>query len=239
MNLVIDIGNTRIKAGLFQQKELLLQKNYSGIQELAADSQVCLPARKAIICSVIDSDLSEFKFLNHYKPLIHFSYKTPIPIKNLYTSPSTLGSDRIAAAVGANALFPSANLLAIDTGTCLKYNFVNKKNEFVGGAISPGLQMRFNALHHYTEKLPLLACDENFNHLIGTTTHDSILSGVINGIIQETDGIIEEYKKCYPDLTILVSGGDTAFFAKRLKNRIFAHPHLVMQGLNEILILNS
>lgn len=239
MNLVLDIGNTRIKAAVFEQKNLVRYKVFNNTESLSDDTDFFDGVRNLIVSSVIELPPDELPFINKFDKVLHFSSHTKIPIKNLYKTATTLGSDRLAAAIGANSLYHAQNVLSVDTGTCLKFNFVNSNNEFLGGAISPGLQMRFNALHQFTGKLPLIEPEDSFNELIGNSTQNSILSGVYNGIIQETDGIINEYKKHYPDLTIVVSGGDTAFFVNRLKNRIFAHPHLVLQGLNEVLIFNA
>ncbi|MGZ4038048.1 MAG: type III pantothenate kinase, partial [Bacteroidia bacterium] len=149
------------------------------------------------------------------------------------------GSDRLAASVGAFGLYPGQDTLVVDAGTCVKYNFTNRNNEYLGGAISPGLQMRFKAMHQLTGRLPLVIPDDQFNKLVGTTTEESLLSGVINGLIHETDGFINDYKKQYPQLKVVFTGGDTSFFVKRLKNSIFADHDLVLKGLNDILIYNS
>lgn len=239
MNLAIDFGNTRIKAGLFDKHELNENRYYHSQSELCEDKDFLKKANCVIIGSVIHTDKAVLSALPAGIQINYFTSETPVPLQNLYKSATTLGSDRLAAAVGAYALYPSKNVLVVDTGTCIKYNFTSHKNEYLGGAISPGLQMRFKALQHFTDKLPLVSFKADFNKLIGTSTEESILSGVINGVLQEVDGVINAYKKLYPDLTIVVSGGDTEFFAKRLKNCIFAHPHLVLTGLNEILIYNS
>ncbi len=239
MNLVIDLGNTRIKAALFNGHELEEAKAYDSLNDLVSDKAFYSKGKRCIISSVTNTDSSVKETLNEIRDIRFFTSETKIPLKNLYKSASTLGSDRLAAAIGAYSLYPVKNNLVIDAGTCLKFNFTSEKGEYTGGAISPGLQMRFKALQHFTDKLPLINFNAEFEKLIGQTTEDSILSGVINGILQETEGVINEYKKLYPDLTIVITGGDTDFFAKRLKNRIFAHPHLVLVGLNEILIYNS
>lgn len=239
MNLVIDLGNTRVKAALFKGRELIEMKVYPSINELSNDKLFYSKAERCLVGSVMGSFHYIADILSDIKGLDCHSTVRPSPLKNLYKNGDTLGSDRLAASVGAYSLYPNKNVLVIDSGTCLKFNFTNEKNEFLGGAISPGLQMRFKALQHFTDKLPLIPFNENFDKLIGQTTEESILSGVINGILQETDGVINEYKKQYPDLTIVITGGDTDFFAKRLKNCIFAHPHLVLTGLNETLIYNS
>lgn len=239
MNLVIDLGNTRVKAALFEGHDLVEAKTFARINDLYGDRPFYSKASRCLVGSVVGSFHYIADELSYIKGLDCHSVLRPAPIKNLYKNPDTLGSDRFAASVGAHHLYPNKNVLVIDAGTCLKFNFTNEKNEFLGGAISPGLHMRLKALKEFTDKLPLVNFDENFSKLIGQTTEESILSGVVNGILQETDGVINEYKKMYPDLTIVVTGGDGDFLAKHLKNRIFAHPHLVLMGLNETLIYNS
>jgi len=239
MNLIIDLGNTRVKAALFKERELTELKVYSSLIDLSNDKAFYGRAERGLVGSVVGSFESVRTLLKEARSVECFSVKTPSPLKNSYKNPDTLGTDRFAASVGAFSLYPNKNVLVVDAGTCLKFNFTNEKNEFLGGAISPGLQMRFKALKTFTDKLPLVEMNENYSSLIGQTTDESILSGVINGILQETDGVINEYKKLYPDLTIVITGGDAGFFAKHLKNRIFTHPNLVLTGLNEILIYNS
>lgn len=239
MNLAIDIGNTRVKAALFNGHQLVEVKVYESLNKLPADKDFYKKAARCIVGSVVGDMPHTANILSDIKGLVFFQAGTKIPLKNLYQSQSTLGSDRLAASIGGYSLYPTKNVLVIDAGTCLKFNFTSASGEYLGGAISSGLQMRFKALQHFTDKLPLVPFNENFDKLIGQTTDESILSGVINGILQETDGIINEYKKLYPDLTIVITGGDADFFAKRLKNRIFTHPNLVLIGLNETLIFNS
>lgn len=239
MNLVVDFGNTRIKAALFKERELLHLSVYENINEAISDDAFITKAEKCIIGSVTTDHQQFLHALPKHIKAIEFLATTKVPLKNAYKSALTLGSDRMAAAVGAFSIYPAQNVLVIDAGTCLKFNFITSSGEYLGGAISPGLQMRFKAMNHFTDKLPLVNMDENFNKLIGQSTEESILSGAMNGIVAETDGIIDDYKKQFPDLTVVLTGGDTAFFAKRLKNRIFTHPELVLIGLNEILIYNS
>lgn len=239
MNLIIDIGNTRVKAALFKERELVEVKTYNSLEKLTEDAAFYKQAERCFVGSVVGDMHYTANILSDLKGLDFFSAARPIPIKNSYKSTATLGSDRLAASIGAFSLYPQKNILVVDAGTCLKFNFTSANAEYLGGAISPGLQMRFRALKEYTDRLPLVNFDENFEKLIGQTTEESILSGVINGFLQETDGVINEYRKTCPDLTVVVTGGDTAFLSKRLKNSIFAHPHLVLRGLNEILIYNS
>ena len=165
------------------------------------------------------------------------SSETKVPFKNNYETPKTLGVDRIALAAAATKKYPQRNVLIIDAGTCITFDFINKKNEYLGGAISLGIAMRYKALHDYTSKLPLLEMHEVSN-FIGTNTNASIHSGVVNGVLNEIEGVIKQYQKKYRDLTIVLTGGDTYFLAKQLKSGIFAHPNFVLEGLHTVLTYN-
>lgn len=243
MNLVIDIGNTRIKAGLFEQKEL--KRSFVFNHSVSDESTVIELIEKEIlakhnvnrclVASVMDPIEEFVAKLNNKIPLLLFTAQTPTPLSNIYKSASTLGSDRLAAAIGAHTLFPAKNILVIDAGTCIKYNFVSQNNEYVGGAISPGLKMRFKALHTFTSRLPLLEPDENFETFIGTTTNESILSGIQMGAVAEINGFIEHYRVVYPDISVVLTGGDANFFEKRLKKPIFTDSFIILKGLNAIL----
>ena len=238
MNLILDFGNTLIKAAVFNSNELVRSEIFNSSNDLLSNSSLFQNINHCIVSSVNDSHQS---FLSSYLKkinILEFTSKRKIPILNKYESTQTLGSDRIAASIGAFSISPNKNTLVIDAGTCLKFNFTNDRNEFIGGSISPGLEMRFKALRHFTGKLPLLEIKEDYNKLVGQNTEESILSGVINGIIAETDSIINEYKKLYPELTIFLTGGDAAFFEKRLKSSIFVDSHLVLTGLNQVLKFN-
>ncbi len=246
MNLIVDIGNTRIKAGVFQQDELKQHFAFNHpITELTTIKELInkeilndRAVTNCIVASVVDPIDLFVNYLKEKAPTLLFTDTTPTPLVNMYKSATTLGSDRLAAAVGGYVLFPGKNILVIDTGTCLKYNFVTNDSKYIGGAISPGLKMRFKALHNFTSRLPLVEPDENFKTLIGTTTHESILSGVEIGSIAEIDGFIEKYKSLYPGISVILTGGDACFFEKRLKKPIFADPFLTLKGLNAILEYN-
>lgn len=238
MDLIIDIGNTRIKAALFKNGEVLEVRFYDTFLDLLADDTLIKLGKKAIIGSVVEGVEELHSSLNKVIPTVLFTSSTPTPLKNNYQSSATLGSDRLTASVGAFSLYPNTNVLVIDCGTCIKYNFTNSKNEYLGGGISPGIQMRFKALEHFTSKLPLIDVDFSYKELIGNTTQNSILSGVINGSIAEIDGIINDYKQQFPNLICILTGGDSEYLAKRLKNSIFVHQNLVLKGLNDILNYN-
>lgn len=239
MQLVIDIGNTRVKAAIFETSELKHSFVFDSTEALLSSDIIKKYAVKnCILASVVNEiDLFIIK-LKEETDVLLFTNETSVPIKNLYKTAHTLGSDRLAGAVGGNFMFPNKNLLVIDAGTCIKYNFVNNNNEYIGGGISPGLQMRFKAMHTFTSRLPLLEADENFDALIGTTSDESIRSGAQTGAVAEVDGIIERYKEQYPDIKTVITGGDVNFFEKRLKNSIFADQFLIVKGLNAILNYN-
>lgn len=171
-------------------------------------------------------------------PVIHLSHSTSIPISNNYKTKETLGDDRLANAVAADALYPGVPMLIIDCGTCVKFDFVSPDSSYLGGSISPGLQMRFKALNHFTGLLPKL---EPFSNpkLIGDSTDSAIVSGVVNGMTAEIKGMIESYSAIYENLTVILTGGDASFFDKELKSNIFVEPNLTLIGLNEILRYNS
>lgn len=240
MKLIIDIGNTRVKAALFENKELKQFFVFDTIQALL-ESQIIekYGIRSAILGSVVNEIGDFVEQLKQKLDLLLFDSQTAIPIKNLYKSAHTLGSDRLAAAIGANAICRDQDVLVVDAGTCIKYNYITAKNEYIGGGISPGLQMRFKAMNTFTSRLPLLSADEGYNELIGTNSDESIRSGAQLGAIAEIDGIIGQYSSRFNNLKVFLTGGDTDFFAKRLKNRIFADRDLILKGLNEILDYNN
>lgn len=243
MRLVLDFGNTLIKiasfnAGeiekikVFENKDFNLITKY--LAQISGDNNDKIPA---ILSSVINYPKSFKAFMESYFDFLELDPKTKIPIINKYQSPETLGKDRLAAIVGANHLFPESDVLSIDCGSCITYDIITQAGEYLGGGISPGIKMRFKALHTFTDKLPLMSYT-NYAELTGTNTEESILSGVLNGVIAEIDGIIEKYQNKFNDLTTILSGGDMNYFDKRLKNNIFAIPNLVLFGLNVILDYN-
>jgi type III pantothenate kinase len=195
--------------------------------------------KQAILSSVKTVDLEILQFLTgNFDFFIELDHRTELPIENLYETPETLGKDRLAAAVGANELFPDQNLLIIDAGTAITYDLVSEKNQFVGGNISPGLQMRFNALNHFTGKLPLVSYSNEFQS-IGKNTTDAIRAGVQNGILFEIDRTIDLFSRNYQNLQIVMTGGDSIFFDKKLNYSIFVHFNITLIGLNRILEHNA
>ena len=245
LNLVIDIGNTLTKIALFKDDEIFeLSSVYSSygeqIIETANRMKQSHAVKASIISSVSNNDHAIVDFFrNNFKKSIDFTQSTPVPIINLYGSPETLGKDRLAGVVAANSLFKNQNVLVFDAGTALTIDFINASGEYLGGNISPGLEMRFNALNRYTKNLPLLSADKETNNLFGRSTRTAIINGVQNGILYEIKEYILRFRKKYPDLKIIFTGGDTFFFENRIKNKIFADPNLVLKGLNIILNYNE
>ncbi|MGG5577815.1 type III pantothenate kinase [Myroides sp. C15-4] len=236
MIYTLDIGNTRTKLAMFENDSLvnttyLSTKNLQ--KELLFFFQKNSKKPKIVLASVGHLDDTLLEWLEKNTDLTQITHTTPLPLSNKYKTPHTLGIDRLAVAAGATIQYPNTARLIIDAGTCITYDFVNAENEYLGGSISPGLQLRYKALHDYTAKLPLLEM-EDISYFIGQNTHESIQSGVINGIIAEIDNIINRYKKDYADLTIILTGGDAVFLAKRLKNIIFANPNFLSESLNHI-----
>jgi type III pantothenate kinase len=170
--------------------------------------------------------------------VIFLNENTPVPITTGYETPATLGKDRLAAAVGANYLQPDKNILVIDAGTAITYEFIDSKGVYAGGNISPGLTTRFRALNHFTGKLPLVNETEDVP-FIGSNTEMAIIAGVVNGIVFEMDGYIDTLKAQYKDFFVFLTGGHSFYFERRLKNHIFADPNLVLTGLNRILEYNA
>ncbi|MDT0645775.1 type III pantothenate kinase [Zunongwangia sp. F260] len=241
MNLVVDIGNTSVKMAVFQKNSLLDKrifslsdffKNFRKIKDQFPEIKDCM------LSSVVNTISEEKKILQQSTNLIELTPALSLPFKNKYATPSTLGKDRIALVAAAVAKFPQKNTLVVDAGTCVTFDFKNKKEEYLGGAISPGLEMRFKALHKFTANLPLLKPGENLQ-LIGTSTEGSINSGVVNGLLLEIEGVMASYATEYKDLTIILTGGDTQFLSMRLKNGIFANSNFLLEGLNHILEFNK
>ena len=241
MNLIIDIGNTRVKLAVYKEnscvdKYIVLKKDFlKSIKNILNKNP---KIKKGIISSVDFFSKEEENDLKKLLNLTVVSTSMSLPFKNLYETPKTLGLDRIALIAAAADQYKKENVLVIDAGTCITYDFLNSKNEYLGGAISLGLTIRYEALHNLTAKLPLLKPDDS-NFFIGNSTESSIHSGVINGLVNEIDGIIQQYQSTYKDLTVILTGGDTNFLSKRLKSSIFANSNFLLEGLNHLLKINT
>jgi type III pantothenate kinase len=238
MNLALDFGNTRIKAGFFDKNTLLDKRIFDSEQELLSALDGLKAVKNCIIGSVTNDHKAAFeKLASHFNTRI-FTTQMQMPLKNLYKSALTLGSDRLAASIGAFTLYPNQNVLTIDAGTCIKYNFVNDRNEYIGGAISPGIPMRLKAMHHYTQALPLVEADKNYEKLTGTSTAESLLSGAITGAACEAECMIQRYEQQYSNLVVVITGGDADYLCKQVKSRFFTSQNLLLIGLNAILNYN-
>jgi len=240
MNLVIDAGNTLVKMAVFHRQEIIHIQTSSevdvvtikGLLEQYPDIRSCIVGSVRALPETLEGSLPEKLNVHILGP------ETSLPISHNYSTFNTLGSDRIAGVVAANHLYPGRNVLLVETGTCITYDLIDTGGMYHGGGISPGLHMRFQALHTFTDKLPLVEPADD-PALIGNTTKGSILSGVINGLKAEVQGIISRYEGNYENLTIILSGGNLDYFDKNLKNNIFAVPNIVITGLNIILEFND
>lgn len=241
MNLIIDIGNTRTKFSVFNRGEVLISVPVDEfLPEHIAVLQNEHPDLKQVILSAVKDYSPKLKtaLQQQFECFIELDAKTPLPIENCYKTPETLGKDRIAAAVGGFDLYPDTNLLIIDAGTAITYDILNEKHQFLGGNISPGIEMRYKALHQFTGKLPLIS-HKKFDKLYGTTTEEAIWAGVQHGVVFEVDKAIETFKEFYTNLKVIITGGDAVFFEKKLKNSFFVNFNLIALGLNRILEYNG
>ncbi len=234
MNIVIDIGNSTAKVGIFE-RELLKQNEVFDSHERLREFLKHHPADHLLISSVKDDAHEVGGWAEVKTPVLYLEAGLSLPIVNRYQTPATLGVDRLAAACGAWATFPGASSLVIDAGTCINYEFVNAQAEYLGGIISPGVRMRFESMHRMTARLPLVTPVE-VPPLTGSDTGACLRSGVMNGVLEEMKGIIHRYKKDYPGTRVILCGGDAHFFENHLKPAIFVAPDLVLKGLNSILM---
>jgi type III pantothenate kinase len=234
MHLVLDIGNTHAKLAVFDKKKLIYKQRLSDWKQ--SDIEAILaqyPIKKiAYIASGADNKV----VLNWVKskiPVVEINEHTHIPIKNHYKTPHTLGKDRLAGAVAAATIFPNKNVLFIDCGTCTTYNFVTADGAFLGGNITPGIEMRLKAMHTFTAKLPLVE-REATHEIIGDDTTSAIRIGAQLGATLEAEGFIQHYKSKFGAIKVILTGGDAVFFQNSMKTNVLLHPDLVLSGLNEI-----
>ncbi|MBT4218249.1 MAG: type III pantothenate kinase [Flavobacteriales bacterium] len=234
MNLIIDIGNTLVKYAVFNNDQLVEILKTSEIETGKVNTLI----KEFDIKNVIISSVRKEMNWNLDVEVIHLSHKTSLPINLNYKTPETLGKDRIANIVAVSEEYPNKNAVVIDAGTCITYDFINKNKEYLGGRISPGLEMRYKSLNEFTELLPKLSVSGE-SKFIGDDTDSSIFSGVEQGVLSEVDSLISVFRKENEDLIVVVTGGDTFFFENALKNSIFADQNLVLKGLNIILKYNE
>ena len=241
MNLIIDVGNTYVKLAVYSKKRLINKRTAKLEDLLSIVSELVLKypsISKGIISSVGNLKKKDLTLIKKHLNVLVLDADTKLPFKNNYKTPNTLGVDRIALVSASAEQFPDHNVLIIDAGTCITYDFINTSNSYLGGAISPGIRTRYQSLNNLTADLPLLETKLPKN-IIGRSTTASIHSGVMNGIFMEIDGVIEEYVKNYQDLTVILTGGDAKLLSKRLKSSIFANSNFLLEGLNYILEFNT
>ncbi|MEN3325009.1 type III pantothenate kinase [Mariniflexile soesokkakense] len=241
MNLIIDVGNSFVKLAVFDGGKIkhteIVELNLI-LERIKAIKSTFNTIKKTIVSSVGALSETDIKVIGLYFNLLILNSNTKLPYTSLYKTPKTLGVDRIALVSASVKNYPNNNVLIIDAGTCITYDFINNRNEYLGGSISPGLRMRYKSLHNLTANLPLLNT-ELPNSIIGNSTKSSIHSGIVHGVLKEMDGVIEEYKEKYSDLTVILTGGDSNFLSKQLKSSIFATSNFLLEGLNFILQFNS
>lgn len=241
MNLIVDIGNTLVKLAVFENGEMLRQ---CVAERLECKDLEALTRGERIDRAIVESTASCEKTVrvrsiieDYVGEVMEFTPSTPVPIGNAYRSPETLGRDRLAAAVGAVTMHPGQNILVVDFGTAVTIDLITADGVFRGGCISPGVRMRFRALHDYTARLPL--CDPSMGEgEVGGTTVEALELGVMNSVAFEIEGYIERLRREFDELCVIFTGGDAKFFVKRIKNTIFAECNLVFTGLDRILEYN-
>ena len=241
MNLIIDIGNTSTKLAVFQRDKVLIAKTIEGFSlviEVENLLKKFTEIKRGFLSSVGFLSEDELKILEKRLPMTVLNSTLNLPFKIHYETPDSLGADRLALMAAAASQYSGKNVLVIDAGTCITYDFIDSKNNYLGGAIAPGIQMRYRSLGDFTSSLPTLQKIVPKNS-IGNSTHDSIHSGVINGVLYEIEGAVNEYQNKYPDLTVILTGGDADFLCKQLKISIFANSDFLLEGLNFLLEYNS
>lgn len=239
LNLVIDIGNTLFKIAVFDNNSVIATYDFS--KDFISNVESILdkyPITHSIISNVSNSNKELNYLLLRRTMLISFNDSIKTPFINSYSTKSTLGKDRIALVSAASIKFPDENVLIIDLGSCITYDFKNSGNEYLGGSISPGIHMRYKSLNDQTANLPILNF-KNIENFVGKSTEESIHSGVVNGVIQEVNGVIQQYRNEFKEIRIILTGGDSKFLLKKIKNTIFAHSNFLLVGLNFLVESNK
>ncbi|MCS7005544.1 MAG: type III pantothenate kinase [Cytophagales bacterium] len=233
----IDIGNTSVKIGIFQEDSLIKYYEHIKLEEVSEILQQD-QIQIAIVSNVSNPILEYIHQWKKIANVVELSSQMNLPFKVQYLTPATLGTDRIAVVAGAKKLFPASDCLCIDVGTCLTFDFVTRDNHYLGGSISPGLRLRLRAMHEHTSALPLVVELQKVP-LIGNSTVTCMLSGAIHGILAEITGLAQQYSKLYPGVKILLTGGDAGFLVSDLPPSFYFNPKLLLIGLNAILKLNT
>ncbi|MDR3351154.1 MAG: type III pantothenate kinase [Prevotellaceae bacterium] len=234
--LLIDIGNTAVKIAVARREQILAVQQHAQLTDAVLKPllQTYAPGMAVVASVRKDRETEEQQLQTYVKKILFCTPDMPLPVRNLYATPGTLGFDRLAAAAGAHYLFPQRDCMIVDCGTAITVDFLSCRGEFLGGNISPGLEMRFKALHRFTEQLPLGALTGNAAP-VGKNTQEAIEAGVVQGILHELEGYIRDY----PATTAVFTGGDTIYFAKRIKKPIFVVRNLNFTGLAKIADYNA
>ena len=240
MNLIVDVGNTFVKAAVFQKGKIVLKEamEHDFFYEFFKNLLHQFPEIKFAIVSAVGNFSEKNLTLLRQNLKVHvLSHQSQLPFVNKYTTPQTLGVDRLALVSAAANQYPQKNVLIIDVGSCITYDFIDDQNQYQGGAISPGIEMRYRALHNFTAKLPLL--EKKYpDQFIGNSTENAIHSGISQAVTLEIEGFICLYKQLFPSFITILTGGDTHFLLERIKNDIFANSNFLLEGLNHILEIN-
>jgi type III pantothenate kinase len=241
MNLILDAGNSYVKIAVFKDNSLVFVD--SVLYEYFFDNLTVVldkypNIKYAILSSVGVFSSKEIKKIKKQICLVEVNNETKLPFFNLYKTNKTLGRDRLSL-IGASMIeYSNKNVLVIDAGTCITFDFKNKEDQYLGGAISPGVNMRYKALNYYTSSLPFLEKEVINGDYLGNSTESCMHSGIVNGVIQEIDGVIGQYNSDYKDLTVILTGGDANFLSLQLKSSIFANSNFLLEGLNYLLNYN-
>jgi type III pantothenate kinase len=241
MNLIVDVGNTLVKFAVYKNANLKYKTSFE-LSEFKTQYQLIKTKypklKSAIISSVGRLSQKQIEIITKDLKVLELNSETKLPFTNRYETPKTLGVDRLALVSASVQKYANKNVLIIDAGTCITYDFINQSNNYLGGAISPGIRLRYKSLNNLTANLPLLRTDKP-KTITGNSTEASIHSGVVFGVVKEMDGIIDQYAEEYLDLTVILTGGDAKFLLNQLKNSIFANSDFLLEGLNFILDYNS
>ncbi len=237
MNLIIDAGNTKIKWAVFKEGQIVEKLAVSSWDDL--EISVILKRYPDISTCILSSTRTEWPMMQHVMQLYsvsfyRLSHHLSLPIQLMYDTPETLGLDRIAGVAGAQVSFPGEPVLIIDMGTAITFDLLSSEGQFLGGNISPGMEIRFRSLQRYTDNLPLVQFNDQIE-MLGASTVEAIQAGVQNGILFEIESYINALINKYNGLRVILTGGASEYFVKKLKKTIFVDPNLVLKGLNHIL----
>jgi type III pantothenate kinase len=237
--LCIDVGNTRTKINIFENDEVIFSWISNSLE--ASTLTRFIKTYQIKVCGICQSGLAPNSAVNTISSqikVLHLDHTTKIPISNLYKTPSSLGKDRLAAAIGVTTIFPNENSIIVNAGTCITFDFLDSQKNYHGGNISPGITMRLQAMNKFTSRLPYVPPKYN-DDLLGKSTEEALQNGAVKGAIYEFETFISHVQEKYGLSRVIVSGGDAQYFENQRKFSIFAVPNLVLIGLNETLKFNG